>query len=184
MTKSHKMRTSQTGRRYYSTTAGLRQANNESPTKRTSPSHSLPMPLSHSIHYSKPINLTNGCLLHSREDPIVSLDNCVRDPRCTNAEKPRPTSLSSNDTDEFFTPKHSSTGTTDNIRPPPGSHHRSQPNSSLEKDRGRIKKSKTGANNGTDEVKKKKRHSHHSVPTAQASKELARFVGNETPEMV
>ena len=176
------MRTSHTGRRYYSTATGLRQANNESPT-RTPPNYSQPMPISHSIHFSKQINLAVSPL-HSREDPVVSLDNCVRDPHCT-AEKQRLTSLSSNDTgDELFTPKQSQMGTIDIIRSSASSHHRSQQNSSSEKDRGRVKKSKTVANNGTDEVKKKKRHTHQTVPTAQASKELPRFVGDEVPEMV
>ena len=172
------MRTSHTGRRYYSTAAGLRQANDESPTK-TPPSYSQSMPISHSIHFSKQINLPTANPLHGREDPVISLDNCVRDEHC-GTKKKRLTSLSSNDTgDELFTPKQSFTGTIDIIRPPASSHHRSQQNSSSEKDRGRVKKSKTG----TDEVKKKKRHTHQSVPTSQACK-LSRFVGDEAPEMV
>ena len=177
------MRTSHTGRLYYSTAAGLRQANNGSPTKIPS-SYSQPMPISHSIHFSKQINLANVGPLHSREDPVASLDNCVRDAHCS-TKKPCLPSLSSNDTgDELFTPKPSLSGTIDIIRLPASSHHQSQQNSRLEKDRGRVKKSKTVASNGTDEVKKKKRHSHQTVPTAQASKELPRFVGSETPEMV
>ena len=177
------MRTSHTGRRYYSTTAGLRQANDESPT-RTPPSYSQPMPISHSIHFSKQINFATVSPLHSREDPVISLDNCVRDKHCS-TKKQRLTSLSSNDTgDELFTPKQSFTGTIDIIRPPASCHHRSQQHSSSEKDRGRVKKSRTGANNGTDEVKKKKRHTHQSVPTAQACKVLSRFVSDEAPEMV
>ena len=142
------------------------------------------MPISHTIHHNKPTNLANGNLLHSRESPVVSLDNRVRGGQCT-SEKLRPASLSSNDTgDELFTPKQSLTGTFDIIRPHPNSHHRSKPNSSSEKDRGRVKKSKMVPNNGTDEVKKKKRHSHQSVPTAQATKELISLPDNETPEMV
>ena len=141
------------------------------------------MPVSHSIHFSKPVTLTNGNLLHSREDPVVSLDNCVRD---AHSMKPRPASLSSNDTgDELFTPKqkHLFTGTINIIRPPPSSH-RSQQNSSSEKDRGRTKKSKTAINNGTEEVKKKKRHMHQSTSMGQDSIELTRFAGGEASEMV
>lgn len=169
------MRTSH--RHYYSTAAGLRQASSVSPTKRTSPSHSLPMPISHTIHYSTPVNLTNGNLIHSKESPVISLDTRMRSGQCA-SEKPRSTSLSSNDTgDEMFTPKQLVTGTVDISGP--SSHHRLQPNSFLEKDRGRVKKSKMATNNG-DEVKKKKRHLHQSVPTAQAT----RFPDNETLEMV
>lgn len=142
------------------------------------------MPISHAVHYSKPTHLANGNLLHSRESPVVSLDSRVRGGQCT-SEKPRPASLSSNDTgDELFTPKQSLTGTFDIIRPHPVSHHRSKPSSSSEKDRGRVKKSKTVPNNGTDEMKKKKRHSHQSVPTAQATKEFVSLPDTETPEMV
>ena len=142
------------------------------------------MPISHTVHYNKPTNLANGNLLHSRESPVVSLDNCVRGGQCT-SERPRPVSLSSNDTgDELFTPKQSLTGTFDIIRPHPISHHRSKPNSSSEKDRGRVKKSKMVASNGIDEVKKKKRHSHQSVPTTQTTKELVSLPDNRTPQMV
>lgn len=173
--KSHKMRASH--RRYYSTAAGLRQASNESPTKKTSPSHSVPMPILHTKHYNTPANDNS---LHSREGPVVSLDNCVRGGQCT-TEKPRPVSLSSNDTgDEMFTPKQSLAGTIDIIGPPP--NNRSQLNSS-EKDRGRVKKSKVVANNGADEVKKKKRHSHQSVPTAQVPKDHTSFPDNKVSEM-
>lgn len=177
MTK-HKIRSSH--RRYYSTTAGLRQTNNESPTRKASPSHSLPMPVSHSINY------TNGNILHSKETPVASLDNCVRGGQCT-TERLRPTSPSGNDSaDEMFTPKQSLTGTTEIIGPPSSTnhHHKLYANSSADRDRGRTKKSKAVTNNGTDEVKKKKRHLHQSTPTAQAPKELARFVGNEVLEMV
>lgn len=166
------MRTS--SRRYYSTTAGLRQASNISPTS--------PVPLSHNVHFNTPKNMTDGNVLHEMEDPVISLDYCVRGI----TEKPRPVSLSSNDTgDEMFTPKHKLTGTVDIVGPPPSSHHRSQMNSSMEKDRGRVKKSKVAINNGTDEVRKKKRHSHQpAVPTGQVPREPAKFVGNDISEMV
>lgn len=145
------------------------------------------MPVSHTIHYSTPIHLVNGDLLHDTESPVVSLDTCVRGEQCA-AEKTRPTSLSSNDTgDEMFTPKQSLTSTVNTIGPPPSSnHHKTRTNLSLEKDRdrGRTKKSKVITTNNTDEVKKKKRHTHHSLLTTQPPKELARFVGDEAPEMV
>lgn len=178
MTK-HKIRSSH--RRYYSTTAGLRQTNNESPTRKASPSHSLPMPVSHSINY------TNGNILHSKETPVASLDNCVRGGQCT-TERLRPTSPSGKDSGDeiLFTPKQSLTGAAEIIGPPSSAnhHHKLHANSSVDRDRGRTKKSKAVTNNGTDEVKKKKRHLHQSTPTAQAPKELARFVGNEVLEMV
>ena len=106
----------------------------------------------------------------------------MRDAHCI---RPRPASLSSNDTgDELFTPKQSLTGTINIIRPPPNGHHRLQQNSSSEKDRGRTKKAKMAANNGIEEVKKKKRHTHQSTPMGQDSIELTRFAGSEASEMV
>jgi len=154
---------------------------NGSPIRRTSPSLSLPIPIS--VQYSTPVNLTNN-LLHDRDIHIASLDTCVRGEQFS-TERANPTSLPSNDTeDEMFTPKHSSVDTVNITGPHSGSHHRSQANSSSDKDRGRVKKLKTVPSNGIDEVKKKKRHLHQSMATAQAPKELARFVGNEAPEMV
>jgi len=163
--------TRKTHRVYYSTTPSIgntRPSGISSPNRKSSPSRSLPISHIHFTSTSPPHRIPNGTV-HTGEIPIGSLDNTnSRTETLSGVATDRPHSPSSSDDEIMFHPKPpmpTSGG------PPPGSFHRPQTNSSLERER-RAKRSKTNSNGITDETKKKKRHSYQETLTSQPPKDL------------
>ncbi|XP_065884230.1 uncharacterized protein DDB_G0289357-like isoform X2 [Dysidea avara] len=149
-----------------------------SPNRRSSPSRSLP--ISH-IHFTSPPHKIPNGTVHTGEIPIGSLDNknSNRNEQLLGGASDRLHSPSSSDDETMFQPKPpvpTSGG------PPPGSFHRPQTNSSLERER-RAKRSKTNCNGSTDEAKKKKRHLYQDPLTLQPPKDLAVVDTKDTPEI-